>query len=101
MAALARLINIMIEIIEAIIGIHILLKLFSANSAVPFVRWMFHLSRPLLQPFHGIFKDLVLGGHYVLDLSALFALIIYGIIGYLITLLFGGFGKKGRRRKRR
>jgi uncharacterized protein YggT (Ycf19 family) len=101
MRALARLVNIIIEIIEAIIGIHIILKLFDANSSVPFVRWMFHLSQPLLRPFHGIFKDMVFSGHYVLDLSAVFALIIYGIVGYLIMLLFGSLGKRGRRRKRR
>lgn len=66
-----KLINIVVEIIEAILGIHILLKLFQANTDVPFVHWMFDLSAPLLRPFKGIFDEMVFRDHYVLDLSAL------------------------------
>lgn len=93
----SRLINGIISVIEAILGIHILLKLFGANPDAPFVGWMFSISAPFLRPFRGIFEDVVFMGEYVLDLSALFAIIIYSIVGYLISLFFGtvnGFGKK-------
>ncbi|HEX7064753.1 MAG TPA: YggT family protein [Bacillales bacterium] len=93
-------ISILVEIIEAIIGIHILLKLFNANSGVPFVNWMYHLSAPLLAPFRGIFDNMVFNGEYVLDLSAVFALVIYGIVGYLIMMLLGGFSGKGKKKRR-
>lgn len=96
---LGKVVNIIVEIIEAILGIHILLKLFQANADVPFVRWTFDLSTPLLRPFKGIFKEMVFQNHYVLDLSALFALIIYGIAGYLVMLLIGAV-ERGNKRKR-
>ncbi|HEU5140637.1 MAG TPA: YggT family protein [Bacillales bacterium] len=96
----AKWISIIVEIIEAIIGIHILLKLFGANSGVPFVNWMYHLSAPLLAPFKGIFENMVFNEEYVLDLSAVFALVVYGIVGYLIMMLLGGFGGKGKSRRR-
>lgn len=95
-----KLVNIIVEIIEAILGIHILLKLFNANTKVPFVHWMFDLSSPLLHPFKGIFKDMVFQNHYTLDLSALFALIIYGIAGYLVMLLIGTV-ERGKKKPRR
>lgn len=98
MGTVSKWINIILEIVEAIIGIHILLKLFHANPNVPFVNWMYRLSAPLLRPFNGIFHDIVFQGKYDLDLSAIFALIIYGIIGYLLILLIGSFGRKSRRR---
>ncbi|HET7578739.1 MAG TPA: YggT family protein [Bacillales bacterium] len=98
-AFLGKWINIILEVVEAILGIHILLKLFGANEGVPFVNWMYHLSAPLLKPFHGIFDNMVFQGKYVLDLSAVFALIIYGIVGYLVLLLLGSFNKKKKRRR--
>lgn len=97
---IGKLVNIVVEIIEAILGIHILLKLFQANTDVPFVRWMFDLSAPLLRPFKGIFKEMVFQDHYVLDLSALFALIIYGIVGYLVMLLIGAVERGSKKRRR-
>ncbi|HET7657496.1 MAG TPA: YggT family protein [Bacillales bacterium] len=97
MEKVSKWINIILEVVEAIIGIHILLKLFNANPNVPFVNWMYQLSAPLLRPFNGIFHDMVFQGKYVLDLSAIFALIIYGIIGYLLILLVGSFSRKRRR----
>ncbi|MQM40070.1 hypothetical protein KBTX_04114 [wastewater metagenome] len=96
---LGKLINIIVEIIESILGIHILLKLFRANPDVPFVRWMFDLSAPILRPFRGIFDNMVFQDKYVLDLSALFALIIYGIVGYLVLLLISTV-ERGRKRRR-
>ena len=62
MGTVSKWINIILEIVEAIIGIHILLKLFHANPNVPFVHWMYRLSAPLLRPFNGIFHDMTFQG---------------------------------------
>jgi uncharacterized protein YggT (Ycf19 family) len=95
----SRLINAVMNVVEAIIGVHIILKLFSANSDTPFVQWIFSISEPLLRPFRGIFDDVIFQDQYVLDLSAVFALIIYSIIGYLIMTIVKAIGG-GRRRKK-
>ncbi|TLS38890.1 YggT family protein [Pseudalkalibacillus caeni] len=78
------LINTIVGIVEAIIGIRIILKLFGANPNAPFVQWLYATSGPLLAPFQGIFPSPELDGRFVIEFSALFALIIYSIIGSLL-----------------
>lgn len=82
-STLVVIINAVLSIIQIILGLYIVLKLFGA-ATVPFVRWVYRLSHPFLQPFAGIFKPTNFGSNHVLDLSALFALIIYSIVGYLL-----------------
>jgi uncharacterized protein YggT (Ycf19 family) len=83
---LNRVINALISIIQIIIGVAILLQLFGARE-VPFVRFVYALEAPLLAPFEGIFQPIHLNALYVLDTSALFALIIYSLIGYVLLKL--------------
>lgn len=83
---LVKVVNIIVSIVQIILGLYIVLKLFGA-SLVPFVKWVYYLSHPLLRPFAGIFKPIPLGGHFVLDLSALFALLVYSAVGYLLIKL--------------
>jgi uncharacterized protein YggT (Ycf19 family) len=83
---LNRLINVIVSIIQIIMGLAILLKLFGARD-VPFVRFVYALEAPMLAPFKGIFQPIQLNALYVLDTSALFALIIYSLIGYVLIKL--------------
>lgn len=97
---LANLVNIVFGIIEIFLGLRILLKLFGANSAAPFVNWIYETSQPLLEPFQNIFPTPVIEGGFVLELSTLFALVIYGLLGYLLTELIYFVGDASERRKR-
>jgi uncharacterized protein YggT (Ycf19 family) len=81
------LVNAIIGIAQTIIGLRILLKLFGASSNAPFVRWLYETSEPLLNPFVGMFPSPVLDGNFVIEFSALFALIIYTLVGYFLTQL--------------
>lgn len=83
---LVKVINIILSIVQIILGLHIVLKLFGA-ATVPFVRFVYQLSHPLMRPFAGIFKSVQLNGHYALDLSALFALVVYSALGYILIKL--------------
>ncbi|HSU80154.1 MAG TPA: YggT family protein [Candidatus Angelobacter sp.] len=85
---LNRVINILISVIQIIMGVSILLQLFGARE-VPFVRFVYALEAPLLAPFKGIFQPIHLNALYVLDTSALFALIIYSLLGFLLLKLVG------------
>lgn len=72
-------------IVEAVIGLRILLMLFSANASAPFVKLIYDLSQPLLYPFRGIFPTREFGDQFVIEFSAVFAFIIYSIVGSLLV----------------
>jgi hypothetical protein len=84
---LIRLINIIFGIIESLIGLRVLLKLLGANPSAAFVQWVYQTSIILLDPFKGMFPSPMLKGRFILEFSALFALIIYGLIGYFLVKL--------------
>jgi uncharacterized protein YggT (Ycf19 family) len=73
-----------IALIEGLLGLRILLKFLGASSQAPFVNWTYETTNPLLSPFEGIFPTSTLSGGFVLEASALFALIIYAFFGFLI-----------------
>lgn len=98
---LANLVSVVFGIIEILLAIRILLRLFGANSAAPFVNWMYETTAPLLAPFQNIFPTPVLDGQFVLELSTLFALVIYALLGYLIMELIYFVGDAAERRRLR
>lgn len=81
------LIYLIMGFIEILIGLRIILKLFGANASASFVHWVYETSSPLLQPFIGAFPAPVIDGRYVIEFSAMFALIVYALIAYLISQL--------------
>lgn len=83
---LTRVLNIIVSIVQILIGLYILLKMFGA-AEVPFVRWVYAIDSPLLSPFIGIFEPVKFMDNYILDLSAVFALIIYSAVGYILIKL--------------
>ena len=84
---IAILINLITGLIEGLLGLRIILKLFGASTAAPFVRWVFETTQPLLAPFIGMFPSPKLPEGFVIEFSALFALMVYTFIGYLATEL--------------
>ncbi|GAY77712.1 YggT family protein [Sporolactobacillus inulinus] len=81
-----KLISILLTFVQVVIALYLLLKFFGANPT-PFVNFLNSLSEPILNPFQGIFHPIVYKKH-ILDLSALFALIVYSIIGFGIQKIF-------------
>jgi len=81
---LSTIIHLVIGLAEAILFLRIILRLFAANPSAPFVNWVYSTSGTLLQPFRGIFPSTVVEKSYVLDFTALFALVIYGFLGSLL-----------------
>jgi uncharacterized protein YggT (Ycf19 family) len=82
---LVRIINIIVAIFEAILGLRVLFRLFNANPTSPFVHWIYTTSSALMDPFRGIFTAHTLGRGYTLDVSALFAMLMYLIIGAILA----------------
>ena len=84
---IAVLINLVTSLIEGLLGLRIILKLFGASTAAPFVRWVFETTQPLLAPFIGMFPSPKLPEGFVIEFSVLFAFMVYTFIGYLATEL--------------
>jgi uncharacterized protein YggT (Ycf19 family) len=86
---LVRIINVIVGLFEAILGLRVLFRLFNANGANGFVHWIYQTSGSLMDPFRGIFTAHEIARGYTLDVSALFAMLMYLIIGTILAALLG------------
>lgn len=82
---ISALANIIFTFIEGLLVLRILLKFFGANPLTPFVAWIYQTSKPLIAPFEGMFPTETTQGGFILEVSVLFALLIYVFVGYLIN----------------
>lgn len=78
-------------IVEFLLSLRIILKLFGASPTAPFVSWIYETTQPLLVPFIGAFPSPRLEGGFIIEFSSLFALIVFAFIGYLVDRLFVSF----------
>lgn len=83
-------INLVFTFIEIILVLRFFLKLFSANQSAVFVDWIYGISYPFIAIFGGIFPDLNFSG-FVVELTTLFALIIYSLIYFGILRILDFF----------
>lgn len=77
-------------LVIGLLSLRIILRLFAANSSTSFVNWVYDTTDTLMAPFRGIFPSPEIRPEgYVLDLPAIFAIIVYALAGYLILVLAG------------
>lgn len=81
------LLNFFLAVVEGILALRFLLKLFGANENVGFVGWVYEMSAPLLAPFRGIFPTQVYENRYIFEFSTLFAMLMYLILGMFLVFL--------------
>lgn len=79
-------------VIDVVVGLRFLLKLFGASYQAPFVSLLYGISDPLVAPFRGIFPTTG-QGVFIFEPPALVALLIYpliaaGIVG-VVRLMAG------------
>jgi uncharacterized protein YggT (Ycf19 family) len=63
------------------------LQLFGANPDAPFAQWLYRGLKRVMAPFRGLFEPVELDGRSVLDISILFAMLVYGIVGLALHAL--------------
>jgi hypothetical protein len=80
-----NLLNLFVGLVEAILALRFVLKLFGANSGNSFVSWVYDMSGVLLQPFRGIFPAKVFENKYVLEFSTLFAMLMFAALALLVV----------------
>ncbi|MDZ5623032.1 hypothetical protein [Nocardioides bizhenqiangii] len=87
--ALAYLIYTYVVVTEVVLVLGFFLLLLGANPDTPFVEWAYRSLDRAMEPFRGIFTSIELGNganqvEAVLDTSVLFAMVIYGLLAWLI-----------------
>lgn len=77
-------VNFVFGLFMSLLGLRLILRLFAANSANEFVSWVYDTSRPLIEPFETVFPTTQVGDGFVIEISTLFALVVYGIAAMLV-----------------
>ena len=72
---------------EVILVMAFFLRLFAASTSAPFTQWVYRAAGRVLAPFRGIFPTLEGESGSVLDLSILFAMLMYGIFAMAVHAL--------------
>ncbi len=79
----------LVAAIAIVIFVRFVLLLFGARTGVPFVDFWYAMTAPLIAPFAGMFGNLNTYNSYTgqrIEIESLVALVIYGLIGYLVVL---------------
>lgn len=84
---LVRLVYVWTVIGVFVLSIRVFLSAFSANPGSSFVRFITETSNSYMAPFRGIFNGRHFGDNGYLDVSALFAIIIYLLLAWGIASL--------------
>ena len=85
----ARVVNTVVGIIELVLLARIVLELFGANAASPFVAWVYDVSGAFIGPFIGAFPAIYLTSNSVLDIVAILAMIGYAVLGWILIEILG------------
>jgi hypothetical protein len=92
MKALATATRIIFGFIVALLWIRFAMQLFGIRSSSSFVTEFFDLSSIFLVPFGHMFSPMVMGGKYVIEITTLFAIVIYEVIKFILVKLFHFIG---------
>jgi uncharacterized protein YggT (Ycf19 family) len=85
--ALAYLVYAFVVVALVILTFGFFLQLFGANPDAPFAEWVYRSLKRVMSPFRGLFEPVSLRGDSVLDVSILFAMIVYGLVALLLRSL--------------
>lgn len=84
-----KIVSFFVGLVAIILGLRIFFRLFNANPDATFVEWVYRTSATIMEPFRGVFSPAVIERGIVLDIPAIFALIMYLIIGIVLMALIG------------
>ncbi len=80
-------INLVVGIIALLLTFRLIFKFLAVNPGTPFVAWIYNVTAPLVAPFAKILPDWKFSG-FVVDFATIAAIIVFGIVGSLLLMLF-------------
>ena len=84
---LRAFINIVVGIIELLLTFRLIFEFLVVNTGTPFVAWLYRVTAPLVAPFSNILPNWKVSG-FVVDFATVAALIVFGLAGALLLMLF-------------
>ena len=85
--ALVYLVYFFVTVALIVLAFGFFLLLFGANPDAAFAEWVYRSLNRVMAPFRGLFEPIQLDGNSVLDVSVLFAMIVYGIVALALRSL--------------
>ena len=85
--ALVYLVYFFVTVALIVLTFGFFLLLFGANPEAAFAEWIYRSLDRVMAPFRGLFESVQLNGQSVLDVSVLFAMIVYGIVALALRSL--------------
>ena len=85
--ALVYLVYFFVTVALIVLTFGFFLLLFGANPDAAFAEWVYRSLDRVMAPFRGLFESIQLNGKSVLDVSVLFAMIVYGIVAMALHAL--------------
>ena len=85
--ALVYLVYFFVTVALIVLTFGFFLLLFGANPDAAFAEWVYRSLDRVMAPFRGLFESIQLNGKSVLDVSVLFAMIVYGIVAMALRTL--------------
>jgi uncharacterized protein YggT (Ycf19 family) len=82
----ARVVYLILGILETLLLIRLLLRLFAANPDAWFTQFIYGLTWPFVMPFQGVFAEPGLRGS-VLEFSTILAMIVYALLAWVILAI--------------
>ena len=83
-ARIVRIVYFIFGILEALLGLRLILHLLGANPSNGFANLIYAITQPFVALFATLFADPKLGGFAVLELTTIVAMIVYAIIAWII-----------------
>lgn len=101
----ADVINTLISIIFGFVivglSLRLFLRLFGADPNAGFAKFIYESTSPLLEPFGNLFKPAIIEPGNVFEFTTLFAILIYGLIAYMLTEFIAYIGYNATQTYRR
>ena len=85
--ALVYLVYFFVTVALIVLTFGFFLLLFGANPDAAFAEWVYRSLARVMAPFRGLFEPIQLNGQSILDVSVLFAMIVYGIVALALRSL--------------
>lgn len=76
---------VLVAIVVLLLGFFLLL--FGANPDAAFAEWVYRTLTRVMAPFRGLFEPVPLDGRSVVDVSILFAMVVYGLAALVLNAL--------------
>jgi uncharacterized protein YggT (Ycf19 family) len=84
---LASLVNVIVGILELLLGLRFFFKFFGIGTASTFVNWLYSFTQPIVNPFIGILPSFSFGG-FLIETATILAMVVIGLVGYFLTSFF-------------